>query len=333
MDPLSQAALGAVAAQNSTRGKQLGIATIFGLLAGMSPDLDVFISSQSDPLLFLEYHRQFTHSLIFIPLGGFLCAFVLYFLVGRWQHVTFKKSFLYCTLGYATHGLLDACTSYGTQLFWPFSAVRVSWSNISIIDPIFTLPLIAFIVLTVTRKKVFYARAAFVWIFIYLGLGVIQRERAEMVGWELAQSRNHEPSRLEAKPAFGNLLVWKVIYEADSKYHVDGIRIGLDKTIYPGESIDKLAITRDFPWLNPNSQQAKDIERFRWFSDGFLTLSPEKPSRIIDARYSMLPNEVKGLWMIELSPTADFDEHVSYHHQTGEGRDKVNRLWDMILGR
>ena len=43
-------------------------------------------------------------------------------------------------MGYATHGLLDSCTSYGTQLFWPFSDVRVAWDTMSIVDPLFTVP-------------------------------------------------------------------------------------------------------------------------------------------------------------------------------------------------
>ena len=55
---------------NSVTGKTLGIIGI-GFLSGLAPDLDIFIRSESDPLLFLEFHRQFTHSLIFIPFVAF----------------------------------------------------------------------------------------------------------------------------------------------------------------------------------------------------------------------------------------------------------------------
>ena len=44
--------------------------------------------------------------------------------------------------GFSTHGVLDACTSYGTQLGWPFSDVRFAWSNVSIVDPLFTAPIV-----------------------------------------------------------------------------------------------------------------------------------------------------------------------------------------------
>ena len=74
MDPLSQGVLGASLPQASSNRQQVAIAGVFGFLAGMAPDLDVLIRSSTDPLLFLEYHRQFTHSLIFIPVGGLLCG-------------------------------------------------------------------------------------------------------------------------------------------------------------------------------------------------------------------------------------------------------------------
>ena len=61
MDPLSQAAIGAAAAQSGSRASTLRHALWIGALAGMAPDLDVLIQSNTDPLLALEYHRQFTH--------------------------------------------------------------------------------------------------------------------------------------------------------------------------------------------------------------------------------------------------------------------------------
>ena len=67
MDPISQGAWGATFAQSAARKSQVKAATLMGCFGGLAPDLDVLIFSPSDPLLFLEYHRQFTHALIFIP--------------------------------------------------------------------------------------------------------------------------------------------------------------------------------------------------------------------------------------------------------------------------
>ena len=72
MDPLSQGTVGAAFAQSTGTKNNLFKIAVIGFLAGMAPDLDVLIQSSNDPILFLEYHRQFTHSLFFIPIGSLI---------------------------------------------------------------------------------------------------------------------------------------------------------------------------------------------------------------------------------------------------------------------
>ncbi len=313
MDPVTQGVLGASLSQSFSRNKkQTAIAGLFGLLSGLAPDLDVFIRSSSDPLLFLEYHRHFTHSLAFIPFGGLLCGTVMYLLLGKRWGVSFLLTCLYCTLGYATHAVLDACTSYGTQLFWPFSNIRIAWNSMSIIDPIYTVPIIVGVLMAAIKKQPSIARIVFAWALIYPCIGVFQHNRAIEAGLTLAHARGHEPIRINAKPSLGNIFLWKVIYETHKYYYVDAVRVLSDTKKYPGEKIEKLDIARDFYWLDRESQQAKDIERFRWFSNGYIAQDPNNPNRIVDVRYSFVPNEVEALWGILLSPQADVDEHVVY---------------------
>ena len=312
MDPISQGVLGAAAPKSVAPPEHARLACVLGFIAGMAPDLDVFIRSATDPLLFLEFHRQFTHALIFIPVGGFLCGWLLHRMYARGRGLDLRTSVFYCTLGYGTHALLDACTTYGTQLLWPFSDQRFAWNSVSVVDPLFTLPLLVLICLSAWRRRAILARAALAWAIAYPTLGLIQRDRAVEAGLALAGQRGHQPIRLEAKPSFGNLLLWKVVYETPGRYHVDAVRAGLTMKLYPGDSVEKLDVTRDFPWLTPDSQQARDIERFRWFSNGYLAIEPGNPYRITDIRYSMIPNEIQGLWSIELSPQARQADHVGY---------------------
>lgn len=332
MDPLTQGSLGAVLPQATVDRRHAFTAGLLGFLAGMAPDLDVLIRSSSDPLLFLEYHRQFTHSLIFIPVGGLLCALVLHPLLGRRRQLAFRHSLLFCTLGYATHALLDACTTYGTLLLWPFSDQRFAWNTISIIDPLFTLPLLAGVVLTARRHQPLFARLALIWCCCYMAFGLVQRDRAEAAGWKLAAARGHEPLRLEAKPSFANLVVWKVVYETAQNYHVDAVRVLGGSAVVPGEQVVKLDIARDFPWLDSDSQQARDVERFRWFSNGYVALDPDNPNRVIDIRYSMLPNEIDALWSIELLPEAGASDHVIYRTQRDAGEGRASKLWQLLAG-
>lgn len=333
MDPFTQGALGAALPQAvSRREPQVRIAGALGFLAGMAPDLDVLIRSSNDPLLFLEYHRQFSHSLLFIPIGGLLTALALHWLLGKRWRLAFWQTALFCTLGYATHGLLDACTSYGTQLFWPFSDARFAWQIVSIIDPLFTLPLAALVLLSAIKRRPAYARLALVWGGLYLALGAIQHQDARQMGESLALSRGHQAERLEVKPSFGNILVWKVLYEADGRYYVDAVRAGLAPKVYPGESVPKLDLTRDLPWLKTGMQHAKDLERFRWFSDDYLALDQKHPTRVIDVRYSLFPNEIDALWSIELSKEAAPNAHVRFLTHRQNARERLKDLWALITG-
>ena len=329
MDPITQGALGATVSESFADKHKVKTAAILGCLGGLFADIDVLFQSPTDPLLFLEYHRQFTHSLIFIPFGALICSLI------SWpfskKHLKFRQAYLFCFLGYATHGLLDSCTTYGTQLFWPFSNMRVAWNTISIVDPLFTLPLLALLITGVLKRKPVFPRLALCWALIYFSLGVIQRDRAVEAGWALAKSRGDSPIRLEAKPGFGSLLLWKIVYETEDKFFVDAIRVINTTKVFPGENIEKLNLQKHFTWLDPDSQQAKDIERFRWFSNQYLAVDKKLPNYIIDVRYSMLPNEIKALWGIELDPEASSDAHVYFNTDRRTTGDETSRLVRMLF--
>ena len=334
MDPVSQATLGASLSQSfaNDRSKQL-TALLIGALAGMAPDLDIFIRSSKDPLLFLEFHRQFTHALVFIPVGALLCALVFYpFAKSR---LSFVQIYLFSFLAYATHGLLDACTSYGTQLFWPFSDKRVAWNTVSIIDPLFTVPILVLIVLAAFKNRAIFARVAFVYAVVFLSLGIVQKQRAEAAVFALAEQRGHEAERVQVKPSFANRHLWKAIYEYDGRYYVDAIKLLWDVEYLPGSSIKKLDVKRDFPWLPEASQQARDIERFRWFSDDFLAVSKRYPNLVMDIRYSFLPDRIDPMWGVEVSRQTirarDFDAHADYKMIRNLNPQTTERFLDMLF--
>ncbi len=329
VDPLSQSVLAASAAQSAAARQHVLLAGICGLFAGLAPDLDALIRSGTDPLLSLEYHRQFTHALIFIPLGGLICAALLHGFIRR--RLQFRETYLYCTAGFATHGLLDACTTYGTQLLWPFSNLRVAWHSVSIIDPLFTGPILVLIAIAAYRRSRWLGRAALLWAIVYLSFGALQRERAEAVGEGLAQSRGHAPLRLEAKPGFANLWLWKIVYETEDRYYIDAVKIIATPKIFSGESIPKLDIGRDLPWLDPASQQARDVERFRWFSNDYLAPDPVRRNFVIDMRYSIVPNEIDALWGIQLDAKAGVDAHVRFLSARQVTGEKIQRFKSMLF--
>lgn len=313
MDPISQGALGAAVAESVATRAKLRAWAILGCLAGMAPDLDVFIASADDPLLFLEYHRQFTHALVFIPVGALVVALGLHWMVRRTLRPI--ESYLACLVGYATHGFLDACTSYGTQLLWPFTDQRFAWNNVSVVDPLFTLPVVAFVVAAAVTRRRALAVIGLAWAAGYLLLGVVQTQRVETAALALAADRGHEPSRVTVKAGFANLLVWKAIYEHAGRYHVDAVRAGIDVTVCPGSSVAALDVERDLPWVDRDGQQVRDIERFRWFSDDYLAVDPGHLDRVIDIRYSVVPNRIDPLWGIALRRDGRREAHVTFFEE------------------
>ena len=335
MDPITQGVVGAALPQATTTSRKgsVALAGCFGFLAGMAADLDVLIRSAEDPLLFLEYHRQFTHSLLFIPLGGLISATILQVLIGRRLRLGFPRTLLFCTLGYATHGLLDFATSYGTMLFWPFSDERYAASIISIVDPLLTVPVALLVVMSGLRRSPVFARIALAWVCVYLTLATIQHNAAMRMAKELAAKRGHTIERVTVKPSFGNILVWKSVYESEGRFYLDGLRVGVSPTVFPGTSIDRLDPSRDFPWLSSSSQQFRDLKRFDKFSQGFIARDPNDPNAVIDVRYSFLPNRVAALWSIVLTDGAAPDAHAGYQTNRSSAQPKLAMLWGLIFAK
>ena len=329
MDPLSQGTVGAAFAQSTANKNNIFKIGIIGFLAGLAPDLDVLIRSSNDPILFLEYHRQFTHSLVFIPFGSLIVALLIFPLVKR--SMGFKIVYLASLLGYATHGLLDACTSYGTQLFWPFSNERVTWNNISIIDPLFTIPILIFVGTAIKTRKRLFSFFAIGWAAFYLSLGFVQYERTLSVAIELAHSRGHNAERLTLKPSFGNLILWKSIYQHEEKFYVDAIRTVRSSTWCSGENIRMFDYQQHLPDLDEDSQQKKDIERFRWFSQDYLGFDEEK-NLVTDVRYSMIPNQITPMWGLVIDDQQDVNEHAIWWTSRSLEQSQLDLFKEMLSG-
>jgi len=333
MDPVSQGLVGAVLPQSVSNKKEIRLAAAIGFLSGLLADIDVIIHSSTDPLMFLDYHRQFTHSLVFIPIGGFIAAgFCWLFLKKR---LSFWKIYLYAFLGYGTHCFLDACTNYGTQLLWPFSDARIAWNVVSIIDPIFTFTLLFLVIIAAVRKSRLIARLGLLFAVCYLLFGLYQRERAEDALLSLAQSRGHDVERILVNPSIGNLLVWRSIYEAHGNYYVEAIRVGpfSESKIYNGGSIKVFDTAQELPGLDTDSVLYSDINRFKSFAKDFLVVHPEYPDIIGDLRMGILPNSTKPIWGIKIN-LDNQNKHVSMdNYGRSVNGDTIQTFISMLLGQ
>ena len=79
------------------------------------------------------------------------------------------------------------------------------------------------------------------------------------------------------------------------------------------------------------SQQALDVERFRDVSADYLSIDDDAPNRIVDLRYSLVPNEIEGFWAIVLDPSAPSTEHVELVTTRENAPEQALRLLDMLF--
>lgn len=330
MDPITQGVLGATWSLNgvsSKRKDEIKKALWLGWLSGMAPDLDIFIKSQTDPLLFLEYHRHFTHSLVFIPFGALICTLIL----NSFFKLSWTRAYLYCFLGFASHALLDSCTSYGTQLFWPFSNFRVAWDIVSIVDLAYTIPLLYLVFRTAKKKSLRWSRYALIFSFAYMFLGAFQHHRAIEILKAKAVERNHIALRIHAKPSFGNMILYRGIYETEDKFYTDAVRVPLlgRALLFEGGSLPKFQLS-DHPEITQDSVLAKDIKRFAWFSNDFLVWHPTQKGVLADFRYSMLPDSAKHfLWGIRVD-TSKPNEHTPYITMRDVDASSWKHFWTLL---
>lgn len=315
MDPITHGLLG-VTTSNITALRKLGRPSwMIGALAAMAPDLDVFIHSKNNPLLTIYFHRHFTHSLLFIPIGGLIVGLFCLLLMPIFrQH--YRLTLCAAVLAYGTHGLLDACTSYGTLLMWPFNYTRFAWDWIAIVDPIFTVILLLGIIAVFSTYQLRYAWIALFAALVYLfGVGGYQHAKALHYQKQLAQQRQHNYLPGRAMPQFGNLITWNSIYHSDDQIYLDKYSIAPFK-------VPKLIQNTHVTWFNPNNLPlkmkqdpilARDFAIFNWFTDGYITAFNEEPLVIGDLRYTMSLNPLVSLWGIDLSQTTPTG-HVTWLH-------------------
>ncbi|MDG1050885.1 MAG: metal-dependent hydrolase [Planctomycetota bacterium] len=332
MDPLTQVALGAVAAQAISGAGGQRRAALAGGLGGLMPDADVFIRSTSDPLLFLEYHRHFTHALAFVPLGGVIAA-VATWILGR-RRWSLASLVLPATVGWSTHGLLDACTSYGTHLLWPFTNARVAWNVISIVDPIFTVLLLLGVWRAFNRNIPAPSRRWLCAAAVYLGLCSLQVARARAVYTEVLAARGHAPAAFEVRPSLGNNILYRAFYALGDELHVDAIRVPWTGggTVTAGGAhpiLDEASFARRY---DLDALQREDLERFRFFSAGFLIEDPRFAGVVSDFRYAAVPDSVAPLWGVDFA-RLNPGEHARYRTFNRVAPQQRERFMNLLFGR
>lgn len=271
MDFVTQLTLGGAVGQ-ATMHRELGNkAVLWGMFAGALPDLDVFAVPLFDTVTQLTWHRGISHSLLLTvllsPLLGLLIA-----RVHRGQ-ITIEKSALFVFLALGTHILLDLFTTYGTQVFAPFSNTAYSFNTVFIIDPAYTLPLLFFLLLSLlpgeTRARQFRNAAGLILSSAYILVALLFKFSTLTSFERELQRQNIVPTRIMTTATPFNTVLWRCVAETPGGYYI-GYRSLFDTK----HEISYWFIPRNDQLLKPFEGQ-RALETLRWFSDGWYTVDQD----------------------------------------------------------
>ncbi len=229
MDSLSQIALGA-AVGVAVMGRRTAVwkAAAWGALAGTLPDLDVLVD-HGDPILNMVLHRAESHAPFWQTLFSLPFALLVARLSGEWQQ--WRRWWLAMWLALVTHPLLDGMTVYGTQLALPFSNHPYGLASVFVIDPLYTLPLLAGTGWALAARgagRSFAANAAgLVLSTAYLGWGVLAQQQVERVARESLAAQGIAAERVLVTPAAFSSVLWRVVAVQGDAYF-EGFRSLLD---------------------------------------------------------------------------------------------------------
>lgn len=225
LDPLTHSAVGAVVAGIFAGNKEGSRAPLYGALAGALPDIDIIPTLFMDPLAKIEWHRGFTHSILFALLIALSIGYLIHITLKK-KHVTdsFIVWFFVLLSAILAHILIDCLTTYGTRIFLPFSDYRVALGTIAVVDPLFTLPIILsalsfFAIKNNARlKRIMFMTGIFIG-SAYLAATVVNKLYIDTVFTTSLKNQKVEFSRLMTSPMpFSNIL-WLGIAEGKDCYY------------------------------------------------------------------------------------------------------------------
>jgi inner membrane protein len=229
MDTLTHALSGALAARAAEPGDGLEqrlprrARLWLGFWAAAFPDSD-FIVRFLDPFVYITTHRGVTHSVVMLPFWAAVLGLAVWWLSRR--RYSYRDIAVVIGIGIGIHIVGDVITAFGTMVFAPLSDWRAQWPVTFIIDPWFTLIIVAGLVASAvrpaTRTPAVIGLAA---LALYVGVQGLLRERAIGFGEQYAAQLNLREARIGAQPQPFSPFHWMVVVETPEAYRVSHISL------------------------------------------------------------------------------------------------------------
>ncbi|WP_458627030.1 metal-dependent hydrolase [Winogradskyella sp. PC D3.3] len=331
MDSLTQIILGAAVGE-AVLGRKVGNkAILYGAIAGTIPDLDVLASYFTDTVSALAIHRGFTHSIVF----SVIFAPIFGWLVSRYERYKSVKDWSWLFFwALITHPILDAHTTWGTQLFWPMD-VRLAFKTIFVIDPLYTLPFLVFLILTLFQKRESKKRRVYngigltvstaylVLTFALKGLAFTQFEKA-------LQNQNITYLQLDTRPSPLNTILWNANVETEAAYLLGTY------SFFDTQQIQFETYPKNHELLKDLRNNEK-VKRMISISEGWYTINKIDDKLFFnDLRFGLLSMEPQSQnFVFKYLIDVDASGNVSFIEQEKtetDGKQLMLDLWKRVKG-
>lgn len=330
MDSVTQIVLGAAVGE-AVLGKKIGNkAMLLGAIAGTIPDLDVIANYFTDTVSALEIHRGFTHSIVFAVVFGLLFGWLL----SLWdKRASFKEWSWFWFLCFVTHPLLDAHTTWGTQLFWPFD-LRLAYKNIFVIDPLYTLPFLVFLLLAMFQKRGSFKRRrlnnlGLIVSSSYMVLTIILKGITYSKFKTALENQNIAYMALETKPSPLNTILWTANVETE-----DAFLIG-DYSFFDTKPIQFFPHPKNHGTLGALAEKDK-VKRLIKITKGWYTVSEREDGIYLnDLRFGMMSVDQRAekyAFSFRLEKEGNELKVTEEPKNTRDAKKLFSDLWERIKG-
>ncbi len=237
-----------------------------------------------------------------------------------------------------THPLLDCCTTYGTQLFQPFFDYRVAFNNISVADPVYTIP---FLICVIIASR-FWRESPWRKYINYLGIGLssaymlftfVNKWQVDHVFEQSLQAQAIPYQRFMTAPTIFNNVLWHGVAEGDSAFYQASYSIFDEPPNIPVFTV----IPKGHELLKDHESE-RAIKILKWFSDGYYCVDQKLDGTLqfndmrfggFEAAPGARPEFVFKFYLKE-------EEGELQAYQSREAPENVNDafalLWDRMMG-
>ena len=330
MDSLTQIVLGAAVGE-VVLGRKIGNkAILYGAIAGTIPDLDVFASYFTNEVNALAIHRGFTHSILF----AVLFAPIFGWLVSRYEkHKNFKDWSWLFFWGLLTHPILDGFTTWGTQLFWPFN-LKVAFKTIFVVDPLYTLPFLTCVIITMcykrnNKKRRYFNYAGIALSSFYLIVTVVLKTVAVLHFKEALDNQHMSYSAIDVRPSPLNTILWNANVNTKDAYLL------ANYSFFDSQAIAFEVYPKNHDLLGDLKSNDK-VQQMISITQGWYTVIEKNDGLYFnDLRFGLLDleaNSDKFVFQYKIEKNNNNVTFIETDKNPRDAKNLLNDLWYRILG-